>query len=281
MPSPGPVVASHTFGSIVRGRDLGGLSVEEVLMPPGLSVPEHGHEGAQIYFLLEGFYSETAHQQRHELSPGATWFRPPRALHSNEVLGSQPALALILTVEADRLRTLERHAERSRALHSILLDEVRREMLREIRRGDETAVTALEGWALLLLARTERELGAGSPSAPKWLSDAVEHIRSTFQEPLSLSAVASHVGVHPATLAAAFRRHLHTSVGEYVRELRLRHGRAALLESRKPIQQIAVEAGFFDQAHFGRWFVRRFGVTPAVCRALGVTPATRSADRTV
>jgi len=272
MPSSGPVVTAHTFGSILRGRDLQGLSVEEVLMPPGLLVPEHGHEGAQIYFLLEGFYSETSNGRRHRLAPGAAWFRPPRALHCNEVLGREPALALILTVDEDRLCSLERRAPHSRALRSILLDEVRREMLRELRRGDEAAVTALEGWSLLLLSRTERELSGGSQRTPDWLSTALRYIESSFEEPLSLTAVASHVGVHPATLAAAFRRHLKTSVGEHVRELRLCHAREALLTSRKPIKQIAIETGFFDQAHLGRWFVRRFGVTPAACRSSGVEP---------
>jgi hypothetical protein len=48
MSSPGPVVAAHTFGRVLRGRELPWLSVEEVAMPAGMSVTEHGHEGAQL-----------------------------------------------------------------------------------------------------------------------------------------------------------------------------------------------------------------------------------------
>src|SRR5258706_15756193 len=105
------MVAAHTFGSVLRGRDLDGLSVEEVLMPSGLTVPEHRHEGAQIYFLLEGEYAETTRGRRHLLRPGGAWFRPPREPHENAVGGDGPALTLIVTVEERRFAGLERRAE--------------------------------------------------------------------------------------------------------------------------------------------------------------------------
>ena len=56
-------------------------------------------------------------------------------------------------------------------------------------------------------------------------------------------------------------------MGERIRELRLRHARAALEATGIPLKQIAADAGFFDQAHFGRSFRRRFGVTPARFRS--------------
>ncbi len=247
-------------------------------MPPGLAVPEHGHEGAQFYFLLEGRYAETAGGARHVLCPGDAWMRPPRSPHANTVIGEQEALTLIVTVEPDRYDTLARRSGELRPLRSVLLDEVRAEMVRELDSGDAAAATALEGWALLLLSRAQRLRLQGESAAPAWLAEAAAHIERRFREPLSLSGVAAAVGVHPATLAAAFRRYRHTSVGETIRELRLRHAHLALLHSRQPLKQIAVDAGFFDQAHFGRCFVRRYGVPPAALRSsLGSIAGRRSA----
>src|ERR1700710_1316044 len=60
--------SSHTFGSVLRGVQWNDLSVEEVLMPPGLNVAEHRHDGAQIYFVLEGNYLERQQEQTHRLS---------------------------------------------------------------------------------------------------------------------------------------------------------------------------------------------------------------------
>ncbi len=233
-------------------------------MPAGLAVPDHRHDGAQLYFLLEGTYSETLRGKEHRLRPGAVWFRPPGATHRNAVLGAEPALTLILTVDERRYASLSRRPAGS--LPSLLLDEARRELLRELRSGDSAAVLAVEGWALLLLSRAERLEGPFEARAPEWLEEAVSYLGRRYPGSVSLSSTAAYVGVHPATLAAAFRRFRATSVGDYVRELRLSHARSALERTRRPLDEIAVEAGFFDQAHLGRLFRRRFGLTPGAYR---------------
>lgn len=67
----------HTAGSVLRGVEFDGVCVEEVLMPEGLVVPDHLHDGAQIYFVLEGMYVESLNDAAQTLRPGAAWFRPP------------------------------------------------------------------------------------------------------------------------------------------------------------------------------------------------------------
>ncbi|HJW92618.1 MAG TPA: AraC family transcriptional regulator [Thermoanaerobaculia bacterium] len=257
------MTSAHTSGTILRGRDLGGISVEEVLMPSGLCVPEHSHDGAQIYFVLEGEYAE----DEHALGPGSAWFRPPHQSHHNEVLGTDAALTLIVTIDENRFARTQRRTTSGRELHSLLLGETRSELLRELRDADDETATALEGWSLVLLSRVERALTGMPPSKPEWLNDAVSFMERCYRQPLSLSGIAAHVAVHPATLAAAFRRFHQTSVGEYLRGLRLDYARDALLHTPRPIKEIALDAGFYDQAHFGRHFKRRFGTSPAKLRA--------------
>ena len=261
-------MGGNSFGLVLRGRDLDGLSVEESLMPAGLSVPEHRHAGAQLYFLLEGAYSETLRGEEHRLRPGAAWFRPAGVPHRNAVLGEEPALTLILTVDGRRAASLSRRAPGR--LPSLVLEEARQELARELRSGDTAAALAVEGWTLLLLSRAERLAIGLEAEAPGWLEEAVGYLARRYTGAVSLSSAASHVGVHPATLAAAFRRFKATSVGEHVRELRLAHARSALERTRRPLAEIAVEAGFFDQAHLALLFRRRFGVTPAAYRRRAV-----------
>jgi AraC family transcriptional regulator len=260
------LVQAHTFGEVLRGRGFDGICVEEVLMPQSLHVGSHAHEGAQIYFVLEGTYVEACRTGRHTLHAGQTWFRPAGEAHENAVVGDDPALTLIVTVEHCRYERLEHLSIGPAQLQSLLVDELRAELVRELRRGDASAVTALEAWALLLLTRTERLLATGSSAAPQWLPDAVHFIENSWRQSISLATVATHVGVHPATLAAAFRRFHDTSVGAYLRRCRLAHACEALLQTNEPIKSIAVDAGFYDQAHFGRCFKAQYGVTPATAR---------------
>ena len=258
----GRIMNGHSAGSVLRGFDFDGISIEEVLMPERLVVSEHLPDGAQIYFVMEGTYVETLRGRPNVLRPGAAWFRPPRARHENAVAGDESALTLIVTFDHRRFASIEKDCGAARRLPSMLLDDVRREITREIGRGDAATRVALEGWTLLLLSRAAR-CSAGEDGAPAWLAEAAQFIERAYCRPLSLSTVAAHVGAHPATVAAAFRRFHRTSVGEFIRDRRLERARAALVEARKPIKEIAVDCGFYDQAHFGRLFKRRFGVSPA------------------
>jgi AraC family transcriptional regulator len=103
-------------------------------------------------------------------------------------------------------------------------------------------------------------------SEPHWLREAVVMINQRAAEPLSLNTVATAVGVHRATLAAAFRRFKNTSVGEFIRAERMRHVMRELKSSKMPLCDIATKCGFYDQAHMGRVFRRSVGISPGVYR---------------
>jgi AraC family transcriptional regulator len=266
---PGLVTAARSFGQVQRSRTLRDMSVEEVLMPRGTELGEHGHEDAQLCLVLEGEYLERARGRAWRLQPGTVWLRPAREQHSNIVGPEQDALTLLVSFDRERFGGGERADGGPRLACSLLLDELRGGLIGELRRGDAGSALALEGWALLLLSHAERAavgLGTGAGAAPPWLHDARRAIERSYCNRISLASVAASVGVHPATLAAAFRRYYQVSVGELVRELRLRHARRRLRASRAPIKQIAVEAGFYDQAHLGRCCKLRFGLSPGAIR---------------
>jgi transcriptional regulator GlxA family with amidase domain len=98
------------------------------------------------------------------------------------------------------------------------------------------------------------------------LQQAKELLHDRFQSPLHLSEIADSLSVHPAHLSKAFRLHFHTTPGEYLRELRVKHA-ASLLHTDMSLAGIAVASGFCDQSHLTRAFMRHFGVSPARYRA--------------
>ncbi len=87
-------------------------------------------------------------------------------------------------------------------------------------------------------------------------------------EGISLSSLAHALGVHRGTLAAAFRRYQRASVGEAIREVRVRKVMRALVGSRMPLCEIATNHGFHDQAHMGRVFRKAVGLAPGAYRQL-------------
>ena len=70
------------------------------------------------------------------------------------------------------------------------------------------------------------------------------------------------------TLAVGFRRYFGKSVGDYITDLRVTHARQELEKNRRPLAEIAQEAGFCDESHMGRVFRRRFRVSPGALRRI-------------
>jgi AraC-like DNA-binding protein len=80
-----------------------------------------------------------------------------------------------------------------------------------------------------------------------------------------VEGVAQACGVSAGHLARAFRRETGTSLHNFHVLLAL-HRAKALLRQHVSIAEAALEAGFYDQAHLNREFMRTFGMTPAAFR---------------
>ena len=87
-----------------------------------------------------------------------------------------------------------------------------------------------------------------------------------------VEAIAQTCAVSAGYLARAFRREAGTSLHNFHVLLAL-HKAKALLRHQAPIIEAALDAGFYDQAHLNREFVKTFGMTPAVFRAGWATAA--------
>jgi AraC family transcriptional regulator len=99
-----------------------------------------------------------------------------------------------------------------------------------------------------------------------WLSETRDRLHADVAARPSLAELAASVGVHPVTLARAFRRSFGCTVGEYLRRLRIERAAERLASGTQPLAEIALAAGFADQSHFSNVFRRRVGMSPSVYR---------------
>jgi AraC-like DNA-binding protein len=113
-------------------------------------------------------------------------------------------------------------------------------------------------------AETSRLFGETLP--PHWLRRARDIVEAQFLEPLSLTAIASKVGVHPVHLSREFRKHSCCSLFELIRLRRVEHACNLLVHSDLNLAEIALVCGFSDQSHFSMMFKRHTGMTPSQFR---------------
>jgi len=107
-------------------------------------------------------------------------------------------------------------------------------------------------------------------TAPRWLERARTRIDETESgpEPLRVRCLAEEAGVHPVSLARAFRRHYGITATAAIRRRRIAAAARALSEGDARLSHIALDAGFADQAHFCRVFKGATGLTPLRFRHL-------------
>ncbi|EFL40652.1 AraC family transcriptional regulator [Streptomyces griseoflavus Tu4000] len=85
---------------------------------------------------------------------------------------------------------------------------------------------------------------------------------------LTLEEAGSLLSAHPAHLVRAFSGAYGIAPHQYLMSRRVGRARRLLLEGRAP-GAVAVDTGFYDQAHLTRHFRRLVGVTPGRYRAVG------------
>jgi AraC-like DNA-binding protein len=86
-------------------------------------------------------------------------------------------------------------------------------------------------------------------------------IAGRYRDDLTADDLATVAGRSRFAVHRAFTHVYGMPPSDYQRQLRLREARA-LIAAGTPISEAAALAGFADQSHLSRWFVRYYGVTP-------------------
>ena len=103
----------------------------------------------------------------------------------------------------------------------------------------------------------------------------VKLIDSEPEEPLSLQAMANMAGVSRFHLLRGFFRATGATPHAYILQRRVRLARQ-LLAAGEELTEASAHAGFADQSHMTRAFVRQLGVTPARYRRVVAEPKRRA-----
>jgi AraC family transcriptional regulator len=111
------------------------------------------------------------------------------------------------------------------------------------------------------------------------LQDAIEYIEERLTEDLPLSEVARRANASLYHFHRLFRAFVGESLMEYIRHRRLSCAARALVETKRPIIEVALDVGYSTPESFLRAFKAMFGTTPSSFRKRGRLPAEhRKAD---
>ena len=180
---------------------------------------------------------------------------------------SESVPSFTISLPRNSLKILDRVESGVSSPTPVLLPELFLRMYYKFRDMDDDSLRKLERSLL-----DDGSVANSGRRFPQWLEKVRNILEQRFAEPCKLSEIAAEVGVHPVHLAREFRKHYGTSVGEYLRRVRIEYACRELMGSNAAVTNIAFAAGFADQSHFSRTFKRLCGTTPGRYRASVVRP---------
>ena len=127
---------------------------------------------------------------------------------------------------------------------------------------------------LMLVSQRHRLTGRAQVRNSPSVRTAIRRLEDAPEVPITLGELAALAGVSRFQLLRGFAREVGTTPHAYVIQRRAQLARRQLAAGKSP-SDAAFAAGFADQSHMTRAFVRQFGVTPARYRA-AVLPRVRS-----
>ena len=217
------------------------------------------------------------------IDPGAVWVCPAGEAFTHRV--AQANSFALLTIEPARFAALvgQEGAEgegprlrRDYNLRSPQLEHVLRALVVEADRGGPSGlafVDALTAAASHQLVQLAAERGPVARPARGGLAPAARRrvlalVEARLATGVRVDELAREAGLSPAHFARAFRESVGQAPHQYLLARRLEHARRLLDAPRATLSDVALRAGFADQAHLTRLFRRAYGVTPgAVARA--------------
>lgn len=135
---------------------------------------------------------------------------------------------------------------------------------------DERAELARKhGAAVAFFSALHRRLRleVAAPVNDSKLRRAAELIADNYQRPLRLDEISHAAGMSPSSLIRSFKKHFGMTPHAYLTNRRVQFARAELRRG-IPIAEVALAAGFADQAHLQRAFKQLLAATPGHYRGL-------------
>jgi AraC family transcriptional regulator len=266
-----PEAAAGFAGDPVRSAARGGLRLHVSRFRAGERVATHGHDEPYVCLALGGPFRERVGSRTWTEGP-LTLIRHP-AGEEHDDLFEGDAVCVYLSYSRARIDDRGPETRLWRERQACTRGPVLALGLRLL----QLHAAAPEGASTLDWDELAAEFVAADappPVPPARLARVLEAIEDDPTHTPSLTDVGRLVQLHPIYVARAFRRAYGMSIGESLRQARVRRALRLLTTTDAPLSDVAPDAGFVDQSHMTRLVKRFTGVTPAALRrhVRGVRP---------
>lgn len=240
----------------------------------GICYAKHSHETFSIGLVTGGESLYLNGRTRHRVRAGTVVVMNPGDVHACSPLGAEPWAYRMFHVDPAWLGAVQREGGGAFQPYATMVSEspalcAGLEALYRACIDPDTGVLAQQVAAVDFFGALHRTLlPAQKPGAPahRQLQRAAEFIDANCMRALKLEDIAAAADLSPSYLVRAFKERHGITPHAYLVDRRIQYCRAQLRRGHS-IADVALAAGFADQAHLQRAFKQHVAATPGQYRA--------------
>lgn len=238
-----------------------------------LDFPLHLQNGIEIIYLRSGSTRVRCGVKEFPMGAGDLLAVFPNTVHGfTNSVDTDSLMLLIPAADTGPFRSLlERKEPTTPILHANMWLHSGLDRILEMAHKDwkESTEPVRQGYILLVLGKlvpllnlAQRTVGNGDA-----LVKALAYLHEHYTEPITRRQLASALGYHESYISHIFSESLHTTLTEYLLQLRLDEATELLQSTKLSISDIATGVGFGSIRSFNRVFAKAFDCTPKEYRS--------------
>ena len=222
----------------------------------------HYHENPYFTYLLQGKLFESNKKESYYLESGSLVYHNWQDAHYNI---KPPEFTRGFHIELNEkwfvnndIQTTD--FEGSINLKNPLIKNIMNKVFIESKVNDQYSNLSIET-LLIEIFSTIKEPKEKSSKKPIWVKKLQELL---FEEQIdySLKNLSSILGIHPIHLSREFSRYFGTTLGNYIRLIKLNKAFYLINANKLSLTEICYQCGFYDQSHFISNFKSVYNTTP-------------------
>jgi AraC family transcriptional regulator len=236
-----------------------GIIISETIFTSKADEGWHSHENNHLSFLLKGGSREQRKRYEFEEIPGTVTFynrnEPHRNLniaHSTQIINVEIEPDFIEKYQIDFSEVRDVGLDNPESKFTFL------QLFKEANRTTESSTAGIHILVLNLLSSSRPQ----GKCKPDWMLKLIELLHDRWDENINLSEMADILGVHPVTLSRYFPKYFNSTLGEYIRNIRIEKAISLVTSTDLSLIDVAYRCSFFDQSHFIRCFKNKTGFLP-------------------
>jgi len=215
----------------------------------------HKHDDSYLSVLLKGGYVEMSKSLNCFVTPGTMIFRSKNYVHKNRFVDNNTKC---LNIEFNDKWFLKNRIDKIpdipivnqvchfRFIYQIITDFIQ-----------YNKVDVAED---IFIDFVKQNQTTNTYTRAPWLAKLTNILDNEISTTHSLKSLSERVFVQPNYMARVFKSKIGISIGQYQIEKKLSLANKDLFTTNKSITDIAIDSGFYDEAHFIRTFKSKYGV---------------------